>query len=203
MARRRARRATARQSAAAAAKAEKSIAVQLEKDVRKKVARGLQEFAVKSMNTLAQQGPAWTGEFSASWGFAPEGRTPQTPGTTGRIYRYGRKDVPVRDLERFLKDGVTRFSIANTAPHAGIATDEVESMFSPPEFQIDPIGENISYGTGRPDQEHLRWQIANDPGEDITSQITAEKDWFPNYLRGGKFQKDLNDGFSFGFEVLR
>lgn len=199
MAPRRARRATPRQVSAYKARAEKGIAAQIERDVQRKLARGIQEFAVKSMNTLAQEGPAWSGEFSASWGFAPEGRTPQTPGTTGRIYKYTKNDVPIRDVERFVKDGVSRFNIVNTADHAGIAIDEEEARFKP---IGSPVKEPVQEGYGRPDDEHLRYQIGQDipSGEEPNSFITADPDWYVTYLLGGGLQKDLSTGFSFGFE---
>lgn len=197
---RRAGRVSSKRAAGYQAAAEKRIANQIRREAERKLARGIQEFAVKSMNTLAQKGPAWTGEFSASWGFAPEGRTPQTPGTTGRIYKYTRNDVPVRDVERFIRDGVTRFSIVNTAPHAAIATDEEEAIFRPPSYFPAPIGDVVAFGTSRPRDEHLRYQIMYREGDDVTSQITAEKDWFATYLKGGGLQQDLATGFSFGFE---
>lgn len=200
MVRRRAGRVSSRRAAGYQAAAEKSIANQMRRDAERALARGIQEFAVKSMNSLAQEGPAWTGEFSASWGFAPEGRTPETPGTTGRIYKYTRNDVPVRDVQRFIRDGVTRFSIVNTSPHAAIATDEEEAMFRPPSDFPAPIGDVVAFGTSRPSTEHLRYQIRYEEGEDVTSQITAEKDWFTTYLKGGGLQQDLATGFSFGFE---
>lgn len=203
MAPRRARRATPRQASAYRAAAEKSIGNQIRRDIENKLARGIQGFAVKSMNELAQRGPAWSGEFSASWGFAPEGRTPNTAGTTGKIYKYTKNDVPVRDVQRFVRDGVTRFSIVNTSPHAAIATDQEEGVFAPPANQPAPIGDVVKFGTGRPSDEHFRWQIrdvAENPGEDVTSQITAEKDWFATYLRGGGLQQDLNTGFTREFK---
>lgn len=200
MVRRRARRVSSRRAAGYRAAAEKSIGNQMKRDAERALARGIQDFAVKSMNSLAQEGPAWTGEFSASWGFAPEGRTPNTPGTTGKIYKYTKNDVPVRDVERFVRDGVTRFSIVNTSLHAAIAIDQEESFFRPPEEQPVPIGDVVAFGTSRPSEEHLRYQIRYEEGKDVTSQITAEKDWFTTYLKGGGLQQDLATGFSFGFE---
>lgn len=150
------------------------------------------------MNELSQRGPAWTGEFSASWGFAPEGRTPNTPGTTGRVYRYTGNDVPVRDVERYLKDGIERFSISNTAEHAGIAIDQDTGTFR-------PYGSSIKkreLGTGR-DQPSLRYDIGasfNGREEDAPASRTAKEDWFIDYLQGGGFQKDLGAGFSSGFQ---
>lgn len=199
MAPRRAGRISSAKASKFRAAAEKSIASQIERDIDKKVARGIQEWAVQSMNTLAQAGPAWTGEFSASWGFAPEGRTPSTPGTTGKIYKYTKNDVTLREVQAFVRDGVTRFSIVNTSPHAAIATDQEEARFFPPEGFPAPIGDVVAFGTSRPSTEHLRYEIRYEEGEDVTSQITAEQDWFTTYLEGGGLQQDLNIGFTRGF----
>jgi len=198
MAPRRARRATPRQASAYRAAAEKSIGNQIRRDIENKLARGIQGFAVKSMNELAQRGPAWSGEFSASWGFAPEGRTPNTAGTTGKIYKYTKNDVPVRDVQRFVRDGVTRFSIVNTSPHAAIAIDEEKGVFK--NDGSTPLKER-ELGSGRY-QPSLRYDI----GEIVTQESessasrTADPDWYTTYLLGGGLQKDLSAGFSFGFE---
>lgn len=172
---------------------------ELREDINKRLARGIQEWAVQSMNTLAQAGPAWTGEFSASWGFAPEGLMPSTPGTTGKIYKYTKNDVTLREVQAFVRDGVTRFSIVNTSPHAAIATDQEEARFFPPDGFPAPIGDVVAFGTSRPSTEHLRYEIRYEEGEDVTSQITAEQDWFATYLEGGGLQQDLNIGFTRGF----
>jgi len=199
--RRRAKRSTPKQLARTLSSIAKRKAQEFESELQDSLASGIQSFAVKSMNSLAQKGPAWTGEFSASWGFAPAGRTPNTPGTTGQIYKYTKNDAPVRDIKRFLKDGVSKFNIVNTSPHAAIATDEEESMFFPPKYQRNPIKTPVELGTKRPDDVHLRYQIAYREGDKITSQITAERDWFTTYLKAGGLQKDLTTGFTFGREV--
>jgi hypothetical protein len=199
MAARRAKRAPARQTAKNLARAESQSAKEFRALANDAIAGGLQEFAVLSMNNLAKAGPAWSGEFSASWGFAPEGRTPNTPGTTGKVHRYTKNDITLREMKRYLNDGVTRFAIVNTAPHAAIAIDAEAAKFAPPASQPFPIGDNVQYGTSRPSGEHLRWQIRNESGEDITSQITAEQDWFEKYVKGGGLQGDLSRGFSIGF----
>ena len=195
---RRAQRVSSAQAAKFKAAAEKSIASQIEKELNKKLARGIQEWAVQTMNSLAEQGPAWTGEFSASWGFAPEGRTPQTPGTTGKIYKYTRNDVPVRDVERFVRDGVARFSIVNTSPHAAITTDEEKAVFK--NDGKTPLKEQ-EFGSGR-DQPSLRYDIGElvGPESDSSASRTADPDWYSTYLLGGGLQKDLNTGFTRGFE---
>lgn len=197
MAPRRARRATPGQTARNIARAQARGAEELAANIRKATARGIQEFAVRSMNELAQAGPAWTGEFSASWGFAPEGVTPNTPGTTGKVYRYTKNDVPLRDVERYVKNGVDRFSIVNTAPHAAIAIDEEKARFF-------PVGEPVKqqeFGDGR-DQPSLRYEIGDTfsgTDNEAPASRTAEEDWFTTYVLGGGLQKDLSAGFSFGF----
>lgn len=194
-------KATARQQAANIRRAEQSIARNVEKDIRRKLARGIQDFAIRSMNNLAQAGPAWTGEFSQSWVFVSEGGSAQSPAAGGRIGigKYNRNDVPVRQVERYLKDGRDRFQILNTSEHALIAIDAQESKFAPPLDQLDPVKLPVDYGTGRPSREHLRGEIYNKSDEEITSQITAELDWFPNYLQGGQLQEDLKNGVRAGF----
>lgn len=201
MAPRRARRATSSQISRYRATAEKSIANQIEKDINKKIARGIQEFAIKSMNTLAQRGPAWSGEFSASWGFAPQGLTPNTAGTTGKIYKYTKNDVPISYVERYIKDGYTQFAIVNTATHANEAIDGTRAVFRHPGF--DAIKER-ELGDGR-DQPSLRYEIGgvfqgSDPGEAPASR-TADPDWYYTYLQGGGLQVDLKSGFSIGFQA--
>ena len=165
------------------------------------MAKGIQGFAVKSMNSLAQAGPAWTGEFSASWGFAPAGMTPSTPGSTGEIHRYTKNDVTLRDVTAYLKDGRDRFVIVNTSEHAALATDEEEGYFFP--STPLPIKPPVEEGWGRPDTTHLRFQMRSSPKisketgeyEEPTSMITAEKYWYQTYVKGGALQNDLNIGF--------
>lgn len=200
MAVRRARRQTQAQAARNLASIKKRDELEKKLMLRKRLASAVQNAAIQVMNGLAEAGPAWTGEFSASWGFAPAGTTPSTPGTTGKIYRYTKKDVPLRDVEFYLKNGIERFNIINTSRHAAIAIDEEDSMFAPPSYQMYPIGDVVKFGTGRPSGDHLRWQIRYEPGEDITSQITAPKDWFPTYVKAGKLERDLQLGVSFGLK---
>lgn len=205
-----ARRSTVRGQAANLRAAEKSIAKEIQKDIEKKLVRSVQEFAIKSMNGLAEAGPAWTGEFSQSWVFVSEGESAQNPTAGGKIGigKYNKNDVPVRQVENYLKQGKDRFQIVNTSDHAAIAIDEQEAKFYP--VAGGPIKEPVQEGWGRPEDEHFRYQIGTKermvkdpkyPGqvEEPNSQITAEKDWFPTYVNGGQLQKDLSDGVRLGF----
>lgn len=202
---RRARRQTPREAASLSRAIAKSLATEAAKDARKALAKSIQEFAIKSMNGLAQAGPAWTGEFSQSWVFVSENEPAQslTAGGSIGIGKYGRQDAPLQKIESALKNKKYRFQIVNTSPHAAIAIDEEEAMFAPPKDQPDPIKVPVQYGIGRPDQEHPRWQIKDisnaGPDDEITSQITAERDWFTTYTKGGQLQKDLSDGVRLGF----
>lgn len=201
MGKRRAKRARPAQQARALRQVKSREAEEFVKKLRTDLAKGIQGFAVKSMNSLAQAGPAWTGEFSASWGFVPDGMVPSTPGTTGQIYKYTKNDVTLRDVTRYLKDGYDRFVIVNTSEHAALATDQEEGYFFP--STPLPIKPPVQEGWGRPDDAHLRFQmrltpkISKETGEDEepTSMITAEKYWYQTYLKGGQFQNDLNIGF--------
>lgn len=195
-----AKRATPSNLARTRSKVQKQAEEELAAQLRKQLAKGIQGFAIKSMNTLAEIGPAWTGEFSASWGFAPEGMTPWTPGTTGKVHRYNKNDVSLMDVTRYLKDGYTRFNIVNTSEHAAIAIDEEEAFFFP-ETAL-PVKPPVEEGWGRPIDPHLRFQIRKTPKvdrdgneEEPTSMITAEKYWFQTYKNGGGLQNDLNIGF--------
>jgi hypothetical protein len=199
------RGATPRQVAAYRASAEKSNLRELAKIAQRKTARGIQQFAIKSMNSLAQKGPAWTGEFSASWGFAAAGETPITPGTAGKIYKYTGNDVPMRIVEAYLKKNKTRFIIANTSDHAGQAVDEAEGKFLRPDVLPEPIKAKRSkwvHGDAMP-RPGNRGDIGNivsasDPEEN--SSRTADPDWFLMYVLEGDLQVDLSQGFGFGFE---
>lgn len=210
---RRMRGATPRQVASYRARNLRRDAEERKKMFTRVIARGIQKFAIKSMNSLAERGPAWTGEFSASWGFAPKGTMPWTPGTTGRIYRYTGNDVPLRYVERYLNDGITQFNIVNTADHAAQAIDEAPGKFFRPSGgrigiinHPEPIREKQSdwvHGDALP-RPAMRQDIGNivsrdDPDEN--SSRTAPPDWFIRYILEGHLQKDLRAGFTFDKSV--
>jgi hypothetical protein len=196
-------RAPAAQVARNLAAAQRSSAKELEKGLRRQIARGVQEFAVRSMNELAQRGPAWSGEFSQSWVFGAEGQTPVsvTAGARSGIGRYGKADAPVREIERHLDRNVSRFTILNTASHAAIAIDEEMGVFK---HQPEPPLKEPDLGSGR-DQPSLRHDIGEDfagPEGQHSASRTAEEDWFDTYVKGGGLNKDLRNGFSYGFQDI-
>lgn len=205
MVRRRAGRQNPREAARIAKEIEKGFAKDIKQVATNALARSIQEFAVLSMNNLAKAGPAWTGEFSQSWAFVAEGEPVGnlTAGAKIGIGTYNKNDAPLQRIKSYLKNNKDRFQIVNTSEHAAIAIDEQEALFAPPADQIDPIKIPVKYGSSRPDQEHLRWQIRDVASQDdeITSQITAEKDWLTNYLKGGQLQQDLTKGVRLGFRA--
>jgi hypothetical protein len=178
------------------------IAKQIGRDINKKLAQAIQESAVEITNGLAEAGPAWTGTFSSAWDVVPAGGQGKPPRGGGRVYRYDRRNFPVSRFQRSLERGNNRFEIVNTAPHAAIALDQEEDIFAPPADQPYPVGDVVKFGTGRPRGEHLRYEIsdvADNPDEEVTSQITAEKDWFPTYSAGGALSRDLRVGVDRAF----
>lgn len=202
MAPRRARRATASELARYRKNIENSATREAEAKLRRTTALMVQAFAVEAMNGLAQAGPAWTGEFSQSWVFGAEGFSAGyglTAGARNGIGRYNKNDAPLRRIESDLKQGKTIFQLVNTSEHASIAIDSEPAKFSPPPDAPDPVKIPVEYGTGRPKNEHPRWELRNKSGENITSQITAERDWFSTYINGGQLQKNLSDSVSLSF----
>ena len=185
---------------------EKSLANQLMKNINRKIAQGIQQFAVTSMNALVEVGPAWSGEFSASWRFVPEGGDPGEPGQDGKIYAYSKKDVRVTTIEKYIKAGVTKFQIINTAPHANIAIDaevgvlrrDLAEARGWPEPLKDP---ELGDGRNNPD---LRFQIGgafSGSFDEAPASRTAEPDWYYTYVLAGGLQRDLGRGFSVGLKA--
>lgn len=188
-------RATTGQQAANIRRARQSIAKGIREEAERKLARSIQEFAVRTMNELAEVGPAWTGEFSRSWGFAPAGQTPNTfglGGQQGSRGRYNKNSARLTDIKRALRSGVSQFSVVNTSEHAAIAIDEQPAKFIRPPFE--PIDQSAwEHGDAMP-RPGMRYEIGKsvskgDPSE--WSSRTAEPDWFPTYVLGGGLQKGL------------
>jgi hypothetical protein len=201
---RRMRGATPRQVASYRARNLRRNAEEQEKILTRLIARSIQEVAVRSMNGLAEAGPAWSGEFAASWGFSPAGQRPQIAdgGSTGPegVKKYTKNDAPVRRIERYLANGVSRFNIVNVSDHAEEAVDGKRGKFVRPNNA--PIKEKaLELGTAR-DNPSFRHEIGdsfNGQLRDAPAARTAEQDWLDNYVKGGPLQKDLADGVSFAF----
>lgn len=197
-------------------RAEEEYAGQL----RREIGRALQAAAIETMNGLSNAGPAWSGQFSASWRFVPEGASGGEPGPEGSVYRYTKNDLTITTVERYMKGGrtgpstklaeVTKFQIVNTAQHANLAIEgevgnfrrDIAQSKGWPEPLKDPS--RVSpYGLGlERDNPGYRYEIGpefNGSFNESGSSMTAEQDWYITYTRGGKLDFDLKRGFEIGF----
>jgi len=184
--------------------------------LRRPIARGVQEAAIATMNGLVKVGPAWSGEFSASWRFVPEGGNPGGPGSDGKIYKYTKNDVRIDTIEKYMKGGtgpstkvssnVAKFQIVNTALHANLAIDSEAGYFRRdlaeqrgwPEPLKDP-----TLGDER-NNPSFRYDIGggfSGSFKDAPASRTAEPDWYHTYVEGGGLQRDLGEGMSLGFKT--
>lgn len=212
MARRRARRASAselaRTRAAIKRRGQESLlAKNTERQLYDGVARSIQGCAVQITNSLAQNGPAWTGEFSASWDVVPAGTQGTKRAFSGGIYEYTYNNFPLKRFTNALDRGVRLFAIVNTAPHADVALDFTQSVFYGKGEPVKPV---IREGW-RPmsmdgQDEHYRWMLDPTPRYDSdgkerepNGRITAEKDWITKYMKGGFLQRDLKLGVKIAF----
>jgi len=179
---------------------EKSIAKQLMKDINKAIASSIQQSAVTITNGLVEAGPAWTGEFAASWDAVPAGEAGRPPReANGRLYSYTRRNFPASRFEKAIEKGKLEFEIVNTSPHAAQAIDESRDIFKRPES--DPIKDPV-LGDNR-DNPSLRYEIGRPfSGElaDAPAARTAEPDWFYTYVQGGALQVNLGRGVELGFK---
>lgn len=175
------------------------LAKDLKRQINKSIAKSVQECAVGIANSLAQNGPAWSGAFSASWDVVIAGGTPAPSRGEGRIYQYTKRNFPASRYEKALNASIggpdtVRFEIVNSSPYADIAIDEEESVFFP---DGAPIGDVVRTGFRPKDDVSLRGQVSDDPNGD--SRITAPPFWFQTYYRGGALSLDLAKGVELGF----
>lgn len=187
---------------------EKSIAQDLMRQINTELAKQIRNAGVEICNGLSEAGPAWSGEFSASWDIVPAGGSPRQRRIPelSSVYEYTYRNFPLKIFEKALESRqATVFNIVNTAPHAAEALDMVEGNFYRP---ADPPIKNFVGEGFRPydfaegaQVEHYRYQLSQAPRYDakgnpieFDSAITAEKDWFPTYARGGGLQRDLARG---------
>lgn len=165
-------------------------------DIKETVVQAAREASVRIMNSLAQRGPVWSGEFSSAWYAIPEGAAPGGPRSTGSIYTYDLRNVPKR---RFSAQNKTYFQIVNGAAHAGIAMDMDEGLFKAQSAPIMP--DRIEYGR-RPKAPETSLRGAIGSGE-VKARSTAPLDWYETYVQGGGLQRDLQLGVSKAFSSTR
>ena len=182
------------------------------KQLRREIALGIQGSAIEIMNGLAEVGPAWSGRFSASWRFIPEGADPGGPGPDGKIYRYSKNDVRIDLVERYMRGGktgssttiagVTQFQIVNATSYANIAIDADAGVFRRDYAESQEPLKKPTLGDER-DNPSYRYDIGGDFSgslEDAPAARTAEPFWYQTYYEGGGLQRDLGRGFSLGLK---
>lgn len=189
--------------------AKKSNLKELTKRMKNEIAYGVQSAAVEIVNGLVDVGPAWSGEFSASWDVVALGQSASSPRGSGRIYRYDGRNFPVSRFKKAIEKGVKQFQIVNTAPHAAIAIDGEEAIFTHPN-DADPLKDPVEFGFRPKDADgeqepSFRYDISTgyDDSSKPNAMITAEPDWLATYAMGGKLDKDLGHGFNIGFGGIR
>lgn len=185
---------------------EKGIAKDLMQGINKAIARGIQSAAVEITNGLVSVGPAWSGEFSASWDVVVEGQQGAPPRGKGRVYEYTKRNFPLSRYEKALERGSFNFQIVNSSEHAAIAIDQDLAIFSHPNDD-DPLKDPVEFGFRPKDangeqEPSLRYDVSTgyDNGEKPNSMITAEPDWYYTYTQGGSLKRDLGRGVSLGFK---
>lgn len=181
---------------------EKSIASKLMKDINRALATGIQSAAIKTMNGLVDAGPAWSGEFSASWRFVPDGQSGGAVGRSGSIYTYSKKDIRLTTIEKYIKNGTNKFQFINTSEHANIAIDGEPSVYIQ---KGEPLKPNQFTGWRPTDDSgnqvrHLRGDLDSATFQDgVPGTATAPLDWYITYTKGGELSLDFGRGFSAGF----
>ena len=184
---------------------EKGIAKDLMQDINRALAKGIQAAAIEIVNGLVDVGPAWSGEFSASWDVVVEGQPGASPRGKGRIYNYTKRNFPVSRYEKALNSKKFNFQVVNTAPHAGIAIDQDLAIYTHPN-DSDPLKDPIEFGFRPQDangeqEPSLRYDVSMgyDNSQKPNAMITAEPDWYYTYTQGGALKRDLGRGVQIGF----
>lgn len=162
-------------------------------DVKELVTNAARQSAVEIMNSLAEQGPAYSGQFSSAWYAVEPGQQAGGPRSSGNnIYKYDLRNVP---RARF-RTG-TYYEIVNGADYAPQALDLEEGRFVTQYDDagniIDPIKTPVAVGsrTGA-----KRGQVTQGQGFAVS---TAPLDWYVTYTNGGAMQRDLGNGVRIGF----
>jgi len=154
--------------------------------VRSKIQKTVRIVTRNVMNDLAEAGPVWTGEFRDSWVATSMG----TGGTgTGGSYPYQLKDVPELPVTKRETNRKTKITIGNLAKHALIAMDKKESDYEYP--GQEPEGDIVLRGTRR---SGIRGDIGTKEKDGGDNRATAPLDWFPTYIKGGKFKRSVARG---------
>jgi hypothetical protein len=162
-------------------------------DMKELVTNSARTAAVEIMNSLAEQGPAYSGQFSSAWYAVEPGQSPGGPRSAGNsIYKYDLRNVPRTKF----RSG-TYYEIVNGADYAPEALDLKEGRF---QTQYDDAGNILEplktpVAVGRRTGPR-RGQVTSGQGFAVS---TAPLDWYVTYTSGGAMQRDLGNGVRIGF----
>lgn len=157
------------------------------KNIEEATVEAMRQACVEIMNDLVKAGPAYTGEFSASWYAVAPGKQPGPPRKSSGLYKYTLRNVP---KAKFKTTGVYR--IVNTSEHADEAMDLVPYKQGPiPEREVT----SKQIFTGKRAEGATRGQLSVGGG----NTSTAPADWWITYGKGGKLDASAKSGFTAGF----
>jgi len=165
----------------------------LVRDIKEATIRGAANAAVEIMNDLVKAGPAYTGDFSASWYTVAPGKSAGAPRNATGLYNYTLRNVP---KTKFKSTGL--YSIVNTSAHADVAMDLV--AYTPPKEELPKrVVTSKDIVTGERPKGATRGQVSG-AGK---ATRTAPADWWITYGRGGGLDISLGKGFRKGFKQPR
>jgi len=168
-------------------------------DIEDKVLNGARNAAVRTMNSLAQNGPAWTGAFSSAWYTLPDEKSSGSgPRSSGSIYRYTLKNVPIGRFKKG-QSVFNLYKIVNTSSYASIALDLDPFVYASKGFNYgDPIKAVVDSGLRK--EGGKRGEITGSKGN---NNSTASFNWYKTYAKGGGLKKDFKLGLKLGFGTFK
>tara|TARA_R100001015_G_C4587566_1_gene143361 strand:- start:489 stop:1049 length:561 start_codon:yes stop_codon:yes gene_type:complete len=149
---------------------------------------------VQTMNSLAQNGPAWTGAFSSAWYAVPSGKKPGGPRAIGGIYNYTLRNIPKTRFKTG-ENSIRLYEIVNGMSYASIALDLDPFIYASKGFNYgDPIKPVVNSGLRK--EGGKRGEITSSKGN---NNSTAPFNWYRTYAGGGGLKKDFKIGANLGF----
>lgn len=169
---------------------------QVSERIKTKINNAARNAAVAIMNSLAEKGPAYSGDFRDSWQALILGGHGIGQSKAGS-YPYSLSDVPRIKITIKAMQRVSIIEILNTSPYALAAMDLVPGKWRKPKGE-SPIG-GIDFGVmfGRREKSNaptFRWEITQQSRslDGANALITAKQDWYENYIRGGEMSADVS-----------
>jgi hypothetical protein len=163
-------------------------------DIKEATITAAREAAVDIMNSLATQGPVWTGKFSSAWYAVPSGGSAggARKSDLSEVYRYDKRNVPTT---RFKAGNL--YKVVNGMSYAAEAMDLVPFKATgrvPAPIKPEKIDTGNRPAGGR------RGDLS---AKGSSNRATAPLDWYLTYVNGGGLNRDLKTGASRGFGTFK